>query len=349
MLTVNYIDVLNKACDLTGLTRLSASLSSTDNAKLQTFISKRLENAVRYHFWPDYMRLEQRRFKADYASGTPYAAPTTTVATVIYYPNSQKYYQNLVASTGNAPATLASGAYVTNLAYWAEAATAYSGSDWAASTAYTQGTIVRNPSDGYFYQCHTAHTSSSSFDSTKFGALVPFDRFIAYAQAAQTVIGDVVQVWSSNPRVYKSALEVGFELSQNGIQICDAYNSVWVWYRIVIPRLSGDTFSPTATYAVGNQVYFSSATVAGNFYDCVATTSAGESPSSAAAKWSIVNLPRMFEDYMAYGAYVDSLTGDGQMDKARAEEARLMGWLAREVGILTRQEQQQQRARVLVR
>lgn len=349
MLTVNYIDVLNKACDLTGLPRLAASLTTQDNAKLQTFISKRLENAVRYHFWPDWMRLEERWFKANYASGTTYAAPTTTSATIIYYPNSQKYYQNLVSTTGNAPATLTNGAYVTNLTYWAEAATAYSGSDWAASTAYTQGTIVRNPSDGYFYQCHTAHTSSSSFDATKFGALVPFDRYIGFSQTGQTVIGDVIEVWNSSPRVYKGALEVGYELSQNGIQILDAYNSVWVWYRLVIPRLSGSTYSATATYAVGDQIYYSSATTAGNFYDCASATTAGQSPDTHASKWSIVNLPRMFEDYLGWGAYVDYLTGDGQMDKARAEEARLMAWLAREVGILTRQEQQQQRARVLVR
>ena len=348
MLTVNYIDVLNRACDLCGLPRYG-TLSSTDNARLQTFISKRLEQAVRYHFWPDWMRLEERFYRANYASGTTYSAPTTTSATVIYYPPSARYYQNLKSTTGNAPATLTSGAYVTSLTYWADAATSYSGSDWAASTAYTQGTIVRRPDDGYYYQCHTAHTSSSSFDSTKFGALVPFDRYIAYSQTGQTVIGDVIEVWDKSPRIYKGAREVGYELSNNGIQIREDYNSVWLWYRLVIPRLSGSAYSATATYAVGDQVYFSSATVPGNFYDCVTATSAGESPSSASAKWSIVNIPRMFEDYLSWGAYADWLTGEGQNDKAMAEDRRAQQWLAREVGILTRQEQQQQRARVLVR
>ena len=52
---------------------------------------------------------------------------------------------------------------------------------------------------------------------------------------------------------------------------------------------------------------------------------------------------------LSWGAYADWLTGEGQNDKAMAEDRRAQQWLAREVGILTRQEQQQQRARVLVR
>lgn len=351
MLTVDYIDVLNGACDLCGLPRAGSSppLQAVDQAKLQLLISKRLESAVRFHYWPDWVRVENRFFRLNYASGTTYAAPTATAASEVYFPATRTYYQALRSSLGNAPATLSGGIYATNDAYWAVAAGSYSGNDWAASTAYALAAIVRNPDDGLFYQCHTAHTSGGSFDATKFGILTAFNRYVGYTVTGQTAIGDALGCWNLNPFLTYRAVELKFGLSHLGVQVLAPATSVWLRYRLRIPPLSGAVYSATATYSVGQQVYYSSATLAGNFYDCAVTTTAGQSPDTTAASWAIVELPRMFEDYLKFAAYADWLNSDGQNDKALQAEKQARNWLAREASILTGQSQQNQSIGVAVR
>ena len=69
-----------------------------------------------------------------------------------------------------------------------------------------------------------------------------------------------------------------------------------------MPRLSGSAYSATTAYTVGQQIYYSSTTLPGNFYDCAVTTTAGQSPDTTAASWTLVELPRMFEDYLKFEA-----------------------------------------------
>jgi hypothetical protein len=326
MITVPYSTVLYGVCDLAGLDR---DAIPTDQAQIiQHAINRRLQIIWAQWPWPELLNLEKRLFRDVWATATTYAASTATTAVEVYYYPTGKYYQSLRGSNqGNVPATLTGTTYTENSDYWAECKETYSGNDWRDATAYvaTDGapSIVRNPADGRFYQCHTAHTSSGSLDATKFCVLTEFDRYIAYEQTGKTKIGDVLGVWSERPTKVRNSAQLDYHLSANGIQVLDdEYAEVWVEFKTKIPQLTGATYSATATYTANvDQVYFSNSTSSypGNFYDCIVNTSAGQSPVTTASSWSIVSIPRIFQRYLEQGAYADYLASDGQNDKRAIE------------------------------
>ncbi len=65
---------------------------------------------------------------------------------------------------------------------------------------------------------------------------------------------------------------------------------------------------------MANQCYFN-----GDFYQCATATSAGESPSTAPAKWRRIQIPKRFRRVLARLTYGHLLELDGQKDKSMAE------------------------------
>lgn len=65
---------------------------------------------------------------------------------------------------------------------------------------------------------------------------------------------------------------------------------------------------------MSNQCYFN-----GDFYQCVTATTAGESPTTAPAKWRKVKLPSKWRWVLAQLTYAHLLRLDGQTDKANVE------------------------------
>lgn len=344
MRTVNYNEVLQLTAELAGFTY--STLPSETALRLRGHLSRRFRVIWEADYWPELTRTQERHYRADYAGGTAYSAPTTTTSTEVFYPPTKAYYQVLRASTGNAPATLSGGTYTTNTAYWQDGAVSYSGNDWAASTVYAVGDVVRYPDNNRYYSCHTAHTSSSTFDTTKFGILTPFDKYISYTQTGETAIGEVRDVYSTDPRVNRAFATADWTLSTNGLQVPDGPAIVWLEFRTRFKPLVGDDYSSTATYAVGDQILFNSSGSVKNFYECVTATSAGESPNTAAAKWSLIEIPYLFQPYLVNGAYSDFLIMDGQTDKAGAQSRLADEYLAIELSKLHDSQPQYQRLSV---
>jgi hypothetical protein len=316
---------------------------SDDSASLNKFIRKWAREAWEKYFWPELTPIEKRQFRDDWSSATTYGAPTATAAVEVYYPKTQKYYQSLRGSnTNNAPAT---GAALTeNSAWWAESDASYSGNDWAASTVYAVGNRVLNTTDQRYYQCHTAHTSGASFDSTKFGVLTPFVRSIDYEQTGKTPVGEVKQVWDQDPKVFETADPIPFDLTDT-IVVRGSETIVYLEFRKRAPDYSGSTYSATATYAVNDQIYFTD----GDFYKCLTATIAGESPTSAAAKWERLDFPLILKEAVAQGAYADMLKEDGQTEKAAIEKAETTRLINREIDKIERQQSQAGQLNVLTR
>ena len=66
-----------------------------------------------------------------------------------------------------------------------------------------------------------------------------------------------------------------------------------------------------------SQVYYN-----GDWYNCISDTTAGESPSTTPEKWSVLQIPAMFERYLVQAATEEILPGEGQTQK-RVIERRL--------------------------
>lgn len=317
-------------------------LSDTQISQIGGFINTRLKDWAWIAWpWPETTKTEYRRYRDNYASGTAYVAPTIDAGTEVYSPASGFYYQALRATTGNAPATLTSGKYVTNDAYWALAARTYSAPDWLDLTGYSLTNQVRNPDDGRVYQCHTAHTSSGSIDLTKFGVLTVFDPYIARVQPWEdNPVGEYLDMYREDPRVTRRPRRTFFEVDSIGAHVqaqtwdgrrwyyglteFKVPSHVWLVFRLPCPSFRGETFDPEATYAAGvDTVYFEGDTtdLEGDYWQCVTDTTAGDSPESAPAKWLRLDFPAWLQVAVARRAAADWLRYNGTREDAFREDA----------------------------
>lgn len=329
--TTSYAAVLRGALALCGVP--SDRLDTVDWGRFREWADKHLTVAVQANFWPFYMRVERRLFRAAYDASTPYSND----GTIVFFYQTKKYYLALQATTGNPPADSAGD---TDLSRWAEASTSYAGEDYDATAAYVAGDIIYYPTDDTFYQCHTASTGNAPTDTSYWGALTLFDRYVAWEQVGLTEIGDVEEVYDKDPYKGYQAQPVPFFESVNGVQILKDLPWVYLVFRTQAPELTGNHYDSAAAYAVGEQIYFDTG-VAGNFYDCVATAAAGETPVTDPAKWAVVPVPLVFKRYLAQALFGEYLS-DGQPEKAMVELSKAQALLDRESGQLTAVNQQRQ-------
>lgn len=288
-------------------------------------------------WWPETTLVELRRYRPIYNSGTAYPAPTATVAQEVFFPPTGQYYQALRGATGQAPATLTAGRYVTNDAYWAIVGGPYSVDDWLDAAAYVVGDIRRNPVNGRFYQCFIAHTSSGTIDTAKFGILTQFDPFVSRTQDDETEIGEFLGMYLDDPRLHKRPRRVVYVTDGAGAHVVTAPREIWnrcngdftvpnevfVKFRIPCPEFRGEVFDEAETYvADADVVYFEGDTtdLEGDFWRCVTNTSAGESPETTPAKWERLEFPAWLRTPVARRAFADWLRYGAARDAAMAED-----------------------------
>lgn len=319
-------------------------------AALNRWINRRLRFAWYYDLWPDLRTIEKRQFRADWAIGTTYAATSLGTPVEVYYRPAETYYQALKASTGEYPATWNGSEWVENSAYWAECAAEYSDSDWAESTVYAVGDIVRNAvgagADFEYYQCITVHTSGTVWatHAAKFAILVPFIRSIAFNQSWENQIGLIHSrsCYAKDPRIYSQPW-LSINIFPDYFTVYTDLNEVWVDYHAAFRRLEGSAWA-TGAYAVGAKVYYDTT---GDYYECIATV-ATEAPTDT-GHWERLVIPAVLADYVAQGAAADYLgKAERRLPEYGTAEDEAYFLLERELDKLTRQ-QGQNRTTTIVR
>lgn len=306
-----------KACRLDG-----ANLSTQEFADLRTLFSDRLATAWEHHYWPALCPTEKRYFRLTWNAATNYPQSTLTVAQEVYYPGPQTYYQALAAGSNQPPATFTAGAWATNLAFWAQSAKSYTADPYDNTKAYLQGNTAYDPVTDRVYQLFAASSTGNAVsDATRWGVLTPFDQYVAYEQSGQTPFDHAFSAWDRDPRNFGDAVRVPSALTVNGCQVQQTVPFIWLKFRLQCPVLTGDVFSATTVYTSGQQVYYSSASTRGNFFTANQTTSAGDTPDSAPAKWTLVSVPLLFRRYLIHGAAADYLREEESEEGADRELA----------------------------
>lgn len=145
---------------------------------------------------------------------------------------------------------------------------------------------------------------------------------ISYEQSTFNEIDVVMDVYSSTPTGPAAPRRIGWFLTPDGIQLTSTTTSniVYVWFRKRVPRYSGATLSTSSAYAVGDKVYYTTTAGAGNYYVCAATATAGQTPATHAAKWTIQDIPYTFFEYAIQASFADWLRSDGQRTAAAQEQ-----------------------------
>ena len=192
-------------------------------------------------------------------------------------------------------------------------------------------------------------------EPTCWGLLTPFNRYVAFDQAWETnAIAEFLAAWDFNPLITTKVQTLKYTISADGAQFTTLKHVpgyVWLLIRRVRPELTGGEYDATASYGVGQQVYYVNAggvmvngtvTMAGvgNFYTCAAASTANQNPETNPGNWVQIQIPYTFRQYLIQGGYADWLTGDGQTDKATAVETVAEQMLEFECDKLQRQQQQ---------
>lgn len=337
MRTVSFEYLLTQVQSLrTGRAELP---STNEYAALRGWLDLSLGECGESEEWPDLRRLEPRVFRPIWAQAATYAAGDE-----VYYPLNEKYYQSVVAAnSGNEPSV--NGDNLDNSEFWVELKTSYSGKPWS-ETSYTLGAVGFQSDDDEYYVAIKDGVSplpdAEPPDPDFWHRLQRFARYVALDQPAKTPIGEVFAVTTADPRVTRNWQPVPWELTENGVEILEVRSKVWLRFRIPRPDLTGENYDAEAAYEVGDQIYFTPTIGQGNLYTCVSAAAAGESPLTNAAKWSVVEIPKIFAGYLTWAAFAKSLTGDGQHGKQRQASVAADGYLQLEVDKLLRQQQQAQ-------
>jgi hypothetical protein len=346
MTLCHYSDILQIAATLAGLrydrTVGASGLGADEEADIRQSVNANLAQLWPKGRWPGVMRIERRQFRATWLVGTTYGAPTATAGVEVLDPATEEYYQSLhSANVGNAPTT----GGVENSAHWAKCNAKETADLWADGTAYTVGAKVKHPSSLRIYQCITAHTSSGSFNASNFGLLTDFEPYIAFAQSGETAIDDQAecQLWTENPRTVTTATRIKTLFTQNGLTPLESCPSrPWLEYKLACPKLFGERYDSTATYVAStDQVQF--ATASGkvettDFYNCIVNAAAGDTPATDTDKWTRVEIPDYFKNYLGAKGALGFLVGDDDAKYQVAEsfaadaEIHLMDLLQRVQG-----------------
>ena len=299
----------------------SAAVDAEMFGILRALFDSRLDDAWSMEDWPDLIRIERKPWDDWYVSGTSYDADDC----VVDYTSNSRY---ISLADGNTAA-------LTDKTKWWKIDHTLAPAAISSTATYSAGNVVFDPSDPLFWfvaiatvPAGTATTEEAYWKGISATLPSEFPLNVTGRSAVATFEGDFLAAYATDPRTTHKIPQIYTELTSNGVRVGGNPGFAWMVYRIPRPVISGVPWDATAAYAAGYQVYFQGAT-SGDFYDAVAATSAGESPVTAAAKWSKVELPAYFHGFLSRGTYADWLRSDGQGDKADQQEAAALEQLGR--------------------
>ena len=114
-------------------------------------------------------------------------------------------------------------------------------------------------------------------------------------------------------------------LNEDRVLLIDATSetgNVWVQFLLPQPRFTTDEYSAGAAYSAGDVVYYNTT---GDCYVARQSTT-GNLPSDS-EYWRRYRIPSFLSDYLKFYALAETLSEDGQMDKANFQFARAEGIL----------------------
>ena len=322
MRTIQYSQVLNAAA----LLWLGTSeLSLEDSGILMARINARAGELWERFMWPEWTVYEQRQFRPSWDAGAAYAAGDQ-----VYWPAQSAYYQALQTNTNVVPTDDAGDV---NPACWALCQGDYSGlNEYDPTVTYEPGDQVTFLSS--YYQC-IAESTGNDPTTGYWGQLIEFVRLVAYEQPGQTPLGEVYKAWDMNPQVHPNAHEINKLITAAGVIVWGTLPVVWLQIRRRAPFWIGPVWNAKAVYGSGAAVYYN-----GDFYQALAATLAGESPTTTPGKWQILAMPYVFRNAVPQAVYADMLRIDDQQDKYTQELAEAMRLIRGEFDKIERQQGQ---------
>ena len=208
---------------------------------------------------------------------------------------------------------------------------------WMAQAYAVDDEVYHEASAAYYRANDTISASHEPTASSRWTLLddEDVDAFVAYEQDGETGFSYVNDVWTDNFRTNpRGARRLSWEYDERGVRITSSQvpASVWLHLYTRCPRWHGDAWSSSLTYTAGQLRYFSDSTLQdyeGDYFLSLDATTAGQSPYTNPEKWSRLLVPDFMGEYLVTACSIAWLKGEGQLEKALAEEgSELMDLLA---------------------
>lgn len=193
--------------------------------------------------------------------------------------------------------------------------------------------------NGYYTCIADAPAGTLPTNATYFSPLDLTDRFIAYQQTSENPIGDLLDVYLTNPRERarrRTKIFVSYP-SSKGIDVRCSQDVVWIRYGVPCPQF---TLRP---FIVGNMA------IGTPFYDpqsgnCFSYTGELLGPSGTTHGGTLISFPLFLAGYVKPAAYADCILETASEAKTRvalAQQAMIEAdeYLIREVDALAAQGQ----------
>lgn len=208
---------------------------------------------------------------------------------------------------------------------------------WAEASTYAEGDeVYYTPTDAY-YTCLAATSAGEDPEDTpaKWEALTDFHKYVDFEQAGETPIAAVTAAWDVDPRSDSTALQMQGKIRPQGISFNPGITdtSVWLEYRSRPADFAAELYDETAAYAVGDIVYHETE---GNVYTCAVATTAGQTPTTTPASWTLVEFPEFLARAVKAGALSDWYTSDEKPQTAERWDAKFIELLEEQVWQLTK-------------
>lgn len=296
MRTVTAASILSGAFAKGGL-----AVPSDENALTAAleFLMQRLRYGAEYYRWPECIEVQHRYFRPEWVAGS-YPAGTEIYAGNTYWRATEDVTSADVPGQYGAKGVLLAGVGIA-LAYSADGA----------------------------YIIYTGAGGTAS----KWVEMIRFRKIVLWEQPGKDAVGAFLAAWTEDPLTSKCARRVPFLLVGDGAVFEPGYSnaSVWVGINPPSPKVTPEPNDGAAAIAAGSFVY-----IEGDVYKVLTTTTAGDKPSTASAKFSLVPIPQFLAPALKAAVWSDICASDGAMDKATWWENKFTDLLDEQVTQLTK-------------
>jgi hypothetical protein len=313
MTRISASHVLRSASALIGQPFETSNGLDTDQFGLvRALFDLRLREFWNREDWPDLVRTELRRKCLNYFEGDE----SDEGDRVLYREDNQVYEAIAYANGAVAPDDAGASSYWIALPVRQEDA-----ETWVTGTDYVPGNVVFYPTNRGLYVCKAATSSAAPTTTGFWHPLAAYDPAFPSTETWHTQeMGQVISAHAQQPEPTNHRNVLQHDLESGGVRLEGDPGSAWFRYRLPAPQIFGLPLDTAATSAAGDQVYYLG-TSGGDFWNVLGATSAGETPASAPAKFSRVEIPAWLSSALARATYADWLRSNGKLAPADAAEA----------------------------
>jgi hypothetical protein len=200
--------------------------------------------------------------------------------------------------------------------------------DYDAAVTYAAGDEVWDPATDAYYEAIATTTGNAPTDLNFWAEMPGVEAWLDLQEPGRAPVGELLQVWSSDPLAGRGAREYDFVLQGERAHIVGRGSPLvpWIVYTRRPPKFTAREWSASVSYVADSEVFLPAT---GECYVALVANS-GVNPATDSAVWERQEMPHILSEWAKAAAYADTLREDGQWEKAEVAERKALRLLDQE-------------------